>query len=131
MTPPLPPCDSCYDRQILVEALLMQLIDYATTLPSWEEFLRTDPAEHASALGAAAQMRWAAEDIVDDLERLNGCCASHWAPVLAAALQLRTAARVRDRCGMHRSLSLRTPVDRATANLETDLKAAKAAHATH
>ena len=129
MNPPYPPCDRCYDRQIAVEALLTQLIDYAADLPSWDEFVRMDPGAHASALGAAAHVRWAAEEIVDDLESLNACCASHWAPVLAAALQLRTAARIRDRGGMDLSVSLRSPIEKAATSLKTNLKAAKALHA--
>ncbi|MDE3260904.1 MAG: hypothetical protein OYL41_02860 [Acidobacteriota bacterium] len=124
------PCDRCYDRRLTVEALVTQLTACASRLPAWEEFVRTDPVAHGRALARASHARWIAEQLVDELESLRACCAAHWAPILADALQLRTAARIRDRCGMDLSLSLRTPVDRAAESLQAALDAAKAYDAT-
>ena len=85
-----------------------------------------DPIAHATAKDRAWDVRWAAEQLVDDLERLSGCCAGHWVPVLAAALRLRVAARVRDRCGMDLSLSLQAPLDQAATNVQAAFHASKA-----
>ena len=123
---PRPPCSLCYDRHFSIEVLLTKLTASVAALPSWDEFVRMDPIAHASAKDRAWKLRWTADQLVNDLERLTGCCAGHWTPMLAAALQLRTAARVRDRCGMDLSLSLQSPLDQAAAHVQAAFHAFKA-----
>lgn len=117
------PCFLCRDRRRVVDSLLTKFAADAAALPSWQKFIRLGPLNRATAAEQAWDLRWDAEQLVREMEDLPRSCADHWAPALAAALALRKAARIRDRCAMDLSLCLNVPLDQAAATLQMVLQA--------